>query len=187
MHESGWKPLWRAHPVAARTRPKAGSDGAMRFLGGGSCALSRIGQHPSQEDATRQQDRRNIAAAGTAAISPRGDAVWLEFMGPERWLLTRWQSGCAPEPAVQVASLASGFAAQRAAGLSIDAGGRIEIALVPDLPGDLHLVVVEQGRRSRGRDCRSAGRCGARATTSRSLAMTRNLLSRRPGAAWWRR
>lgn len=136
----------RGEPFAAPTMvPVAVSTGTQWRLAADGTAFGWLGDRAVRSTAGamawQQLDlpREPIAVA----ISPRGEVVWLDFEGPDRWLLTRWRVGEDPLPAVPVAAVASAFAAQRFVGLAVDEGGRVEIAFVPDVPGDLRLVVVD--------------------------------------------
>lgn len=91
-------------------------------------------------------DWESVTPADTplaVAMSPRGEVVWLTFDLPDRWLLTRWRAGEDPDPPLPVASVASAFAADRSGAVSVDAAGRVTVAFVPGVPGDLVAVVVE--------------------------------------------
>ena len=78
------------------------------------------------------------------AMSPRGEVVWLDFELPNRWLLHRWRAGEAPDdPLLLLAEVTSGHTALRSGAVSIDGAGRVTIAFVPGVPGDLVAIVVE--------------------------------------------
>jgi len=77
------------------------------------------------------------------AMSPRGEVVWLDFQLPNRWLLHRWRAGEAPDEPLLLAEVASAHTASRSGAVSIDGAGRVTVAFVPDVPGDLVAIVVE--------------------------------------------
>lgn len=78
-----------------------------------------------------------------AGISARGEAVFVTFAGGDAWSLIRWRQGEVPDAPLLIATLQSRFNAPRSAALALEPSGRVTVALVPDVPGDLHLVTIE--------------------------------------------
>lgn len=78
-----------------------------------------------------------------AAISPRGEAVFVSFELPDQVLMVRWRAGELPDAPVPIAVIPSAFNAQRRAAVAVDGAGRVIVAFVPDVPGDLVAIRVQ--------------------------------------------
>ncbi|HEX5052343.1 MAG TPA: Ig-like domain-containing protein [Planctomycetota bacterium] len=78
-----------------------------------------------------------------AAMSPRGELVFVYFQLPDRLMLQRWRAGEEIDAPMQVAAIASAPAAFRSADVAVDGAGRAVVVFLPDVPGDLVAVRVE--------------------------------------------
>ncbi|MCA8965303.1 MAG: Ig-like domain-containing protein [Planctomycetes bacterium] len=78
-----------------------------------------------------------------AAMSPRGEAVFVYFILPDQLMMQRWRPGEEIAAPVPIAVIPSAFNAQRRADVAVDGAGRVVVAFVPGVPGDLVAIRVE--------------------------------------------
>ncbi|MCA8974292.1 MAG: hypothetical protein KDC98_06195 [Planctomycetes bacterium] len=81
----------------------------------------------------------------TAAISPRGEAIFLHLSSPTdpSLQLVRWRAGETIDPPLLIAAGLGPVTAARDAAVAVDAAGRVIVAFVPASPGELRGIRVE--------------------------------------------